>query len=85
MELSANWKKLKATLSAEAPKKLLPKHSYLATKILKRKQQPPGPVSRTGKKAKIDHRTMDDDIATERINEGLSEGHVRLSAGIAPN
>jgi len=75
MELSANWKKLKATLEAEAPKKVLPKHSYPGTKILKRKQQPPAPATRTDKKAKIDHRrTMNGDVATERVNEGLSEG-----------
>ncbi|ERF74309.1 hypothetical protein EPUS_01996 [Endocarpon pusillum Z07020] len=38
MELSANWKKLKATLSVEAPKKTLPQQSYHERKILKRKR-----------------------------------------------
>jgi hypothetical protein len=78
MELSANWKKLKATLEAEAPRKLLPKNSYHQTKTLKRKQQPPAPATRPEKKAKIDHRRiMDGDFATERVNEGLSEGYLR--------
>lgn len=75
MELSANWKRLKATFSAEEPKKQLPKQSDHGKKILKRKQ-PPASVSRLGKKPKITRPSMDVDIATEIVNEGLSERYV---------
>ena len=77
MELSANWKKLKATLSVEAPKKTLLQQSNHNRKILKRKR-PLASVSRPEKKPRTGRPSMDGDIATERINEGLSERHVTL-------
>ncbi len=72
MELSANWKKLKATLSAETPRKQLSKQSDRGTKILKRKR-PAALVSRPANKLKIDKSSMENDIAGERVNEGLCE------------
>jgi hypothetical protein len=72
MELSANWKKLKATLQAEAPKRQTSKHFDHGTRILKRKHSPAA-VSRPIKKPKIDRPGMEDEIATERVNDGLSE------------
>ncbi len=81
MELSANWKKLKATLSVEAPKKTLAQQANRDRKILKRKR-PLASVSRPEKRSHIGRSSMDGDIATERINEGLSERYVTRLSGI---
>jgi hypothetical protein len=71
MELSANWKKLRATFSAD-PKKRSSKQFDHEKKTLKRKQ-PPTPISRRGKQTKIDKPSMDEKRATELVNGGFSE------------
>lgn len=71
MELSANWKKLRATFSAD-PKKRSSKQFDHERKILKRKQ-PPTPISKPSKQTKIDKPGMDGKRATELVNGGFSE------------
>lgn len=77
MELSANWKKLKATLNVEATRKTSAQQANYDRKILKRKR-PAAPVSRPEKKPNIGRSSMDGDVAKERINKGLSERYVIL-------
>jgi hypothetical protein len=76
MELSANWKKLKATLSAAAPKKESPTESVRERKFLKQKQHP-SQLSKTGKRPRLAGMTSYEENA-ERINEGLSQKYIAL-------
>ena len=75
MELSANWKKLKATLSAEAPKKTLTNRPGYGRKILKR-NRPQVSVSKLGKKLMIEKPSIGLENTAERVNEGLSQRYI---------
>jgi hypothetical protein len=72
MELSANWKKLKATLTAGSAEKKVGKKVAHERKNLKRKE-PPSSEPASGKRPKIEKVGMDGAAATEQVNEGLSE------------
>jgi RNA exonuclease 4 len=82
MKLSPNWEQLKATLNVEVSSKRSQKQSGYEQRSLKRKQ-PSVPVPKSGKKLKLDNPIMNGNVATERVNEGLSEKHDFLGKYVA--
>ena len=77
MELSINWKKLKATLNAEASRKRSHSQSSYEARSPKRKQ-PPAPAPKPSKKLKLNKTHMEIDIAPEQVNEGLLKRYCLL-------